>query len=99
MEYKRFSDFAEGISPLDGSKVKIEDIVNKEIVIIGCKLRKSRYNAERTPECLTLQFEINGQRHIIFTGSIILIEQMQKYQAQIPFLTVIKKIDKYYTFS
>ena len=99
MSHKRFSDFADGIVPLDGPKIKIEDVVNKEILVTGCKLRKSRYGSETAPECLTLQFEVDGQRHIIFTGSVILIEQMQKYQGEMPFLTVIKKIDKYYTFS
>lgn len=31
--------------------------------------------------------------------SVILIEQIEKYKDEIPFLATIKQIDKYYTFS
>lgn len=96
---KRFSDFAQEQAPLDGAKMKIEDVLNREILVIGSKIRSSRYGKDAAPRCLTLQFELDGRRHILFTGSSILIEQMEKYSGETPFLTVIKKIDKYYTFS
>jgi hypothetical protein len=54
---KRFSDFAEEASPMDGN------------------------------------------RYVLFTGSSVLIEQMEKYKDEVPFLTTIKKVDRYYTFS
>ena len=37
--------------------------------------------------------------YIAFTGSNVLIEQLNKYESNIPFYTTIKKINKYYTFS
>jgi len=47
-----------------------------------------------------VQFEIDGgEKRVFFTGSDILIEQMEKYGSEIPFLTTIKKIDRYYTFT
>jgi len=36
---------------------------------------------------------------VLFTGSDVLIEQMEKYGDQIPFAATIKKIDRYYTLS
>jgi hypothetical protein len=93
---KRFSDFAKEEAPLDGEKAKIEGVLNKELLVIGFKIRNSKYN---TQKCLTLQYELNSKKYILFTGSSVLIEQIEKYQKEIPFLTVIKKIDKFYTFS
>lgn len=96
---KRFSDFAEEASPMDGTKLKIEDVINKEILVINCKIRESKYSKTNSPKCLMLQFEMNGNRYVLFTGSSVLIEQMEKYKEEIPFLTTIKKVDRYYTFS
>jgi hypothetical protein len=48
---------------------------------------------------LTLQFEINNERQIIFTGSEVLIKQLERYKNKVPFYTKIIKVDKYFTFS
>jgi hypothetical protein len=40
-----------------------------------------------------------GSKYIIFTGSIVLIDQLEKYKENLPFYTTVKKIDKYYTFT
>ena len=98
-KHKRFSDFAQDALPLDGPKLKIEDVLNKEVLITGFMVRRSKYVRGEADECLTLQFEIDGSRYILFSGSKILTDQITKYQAEILFLTTIKKIDKYYTFS
>jgi hypothetical protein len=79
--------------------MKIEEVLNREITILGCKIRSSKYDKSNSPRCLTLQFELDGNRHVLFSGSSILTEQIEKYEGEVPFLTVIKKIDKYYTFS
>jgi hypothetical protein len=36
---------------------------------------------------------------VVFTGSDVLIGQVEKYADQIPFLTTIKKINRYYTMT
>jgi hypothetical protein len=97
---KRFSDFAEEPNVLDGDKVPIERIINKEIEVIGFKVRASKFTKNQTGKCLTLQFlDEYQERHILFTGSDILIGQMCKYGNEIPFLATIKKINKYYTLT
>lgn len=96
---KRFSDFAKDNLPLDGSKLKIDEVLNRELIVIGYKINDSRYSKSNAPKCLKLHFELDGQRHILFTGSSILCEQIELYKDEIPFITTIKKIDKYYSFA
>ena len=99
MEYKKFGDFANEPALLDGAKINIVDILNKEILVIGYRLSDSKYKKENRSQCLTLQIELEGKRYVIFSGSTVLISQIEKYKTEIPFLATIKKIDKYYTFS
>lgn len=96
---KRFSDFATEESPLDGDKIPIIQLLNREIEVIGYKIRPSKYEKNNSGKCLTLQVIIDGVKRVLFTGSDVLIEQMGRYGDQIPFSTTIKKIDRYYTFS
>lgn len=96
---KRFSDFAADCLPLDGSKVKIDEVLNREIAVLGYKINESRYAKSNAPRCLKLHFELDGQRHVLFTGSTILCDQIERYKDEIPFITTIKKIDKYYSFA
>ena len=95
---KKFSDFAKE-NILDGDKTKIDDVLNKEIEIIGYSIKNSRFSKNKNGEYLTLQINLNGEKYIIFTGSDVLIEQIKKYQNEIPFLATIRKINKYYSLS
>jgi hypothetical protein len=99
LEYKKFCDFANEPTVLDGSKITMANILNKEILIIGYRVATSKYNTANGNKYLTLHIELEGIHYILFTGSIVLIEQIEKYKDEIPFLTTIKQIDRYYTFS
>lgn len=92
-----FSDFADSRPALDGRKRRMEEILNQEIIIRGCKIIPSKRNDGE--KCLHLQFESDNELCILFTGSAVLIDQSEKYADKIPFRTTIKKIDKYFTFS
>ncbi len=97
---KRFSDFAKDHVPLDGAKLKIDDILNKEIQVTAMRIKPSKYNGNgKGSTCLTLQFLMNGERYVAFTGSCVLAEQARIYQSEMPFLATVKKIDKYYTLT
>jgi len=96
---KHFRDFATEPEALDGEKVKIEAIVNQEIEIIGCRIAASKYAKNESGEYLTLQIIMKAKRMVVFTGSDVLIRQIKKYHEQIPFLTTIKRINRYYTLS
>lgn len=99
MQHKRFSDFARERIPLDGAKTRLDDIINREILIIGHSIKRSRYDKNNSGKFLTLQFELDGERRVLFTGSDVLIEQLDQYGDQIPFAATIKKIDRYYSLS
>lgn len=98
---KRFSDFATEQGPLEGEKIKLDEVVNKEIIVTNFKIKESKYQNSNNKNCLTIQFKENenDKEKVIFTGSSILAEQCKKYQDNMPFATTIKKINKYYTFT
>lgn len=96
---RRFSEFAKEERPLEGCKAKLDGILNREITVLNYRIKESRFKKETSTRCLMLQFEAEGKQQIVFTGSSVLADQVERYKDEIPFLTVIKKIDKYYTFT
>lgn len=94
----KFSDFATD-KILDGEKLRIDDILNEEIKVIGCAIKNSKYSKNESGKYLTLQIESKGNKYVIFTGSDVLIDQVERYQNQIPFLGTIRKIKNYYSFT
>lgn len=96
---KRFSDFAPEIVPIDGDKMKIDEVLNKEIIVTGYNINDSKYSHSNSQQCLKLQFELEKEKFILFSGSTVLLDQIEKYKSEIPFSTTIKKVDKYYSFS
>lgn len=98
-EVARFSDFAEPGSVLDGDKIRIDDLINRDVMVIGYKISSSKFEKNKSGKCLTLQVEVNGVHRVVFTGSDVLIDQMQKYGERIPFIAVIRKVDRFYTLS
>ena len=96
IEYHKFSDFAKDEVALDGEKIKLKDILNQEILILRYSIHKSKFKDENY---LTIQFEKDTKRYIIFTGSCVLMDQIEKYADKIPFLAVIRDFGKYYAFT
>jgi hypothetical protein len=95
-KYPRFSDFAEPADSIfDGQKIDLNSILDKEILIIGYKVRPSKHSDENY---LTLQFEMDGQRFVVFTGSTVLTDQIGRYADKIPFYAKITRLGKYYSF-
>jgi len=98
LQPKKFKDFAKEQAPLEGAKMKLDSVINKEIMLTGYKIRNSKFK-DGSNRCLTLQFELDNIKFVVFSGSSILIEQMEKYGSEMPFVATIKKIDRYYTLS
>ena len=98
----KFSDFAGPSGPLDGKKIRIEEVLNIEILLLAFKMKESKYQKTSAKDCLTIQFEYPdrpGEKHVIFTGSAVLIDQLSEHGERLPFLATIKKIDRYFTLS
>ncbi len=93
---QKFSDFAEKHEKLEGDKVKIDSILNKEIAITGYKIAKSKIKEGQ--DYLTIQFMYKSENEyrVVFTGSQVLTEQIQEHESNIPFITTIKKVGNYY---
>jgi hypothetical protein len=69
-----------------------------QILITGFRLNESKFKSN-SPRCLTVQFMKGENQHVVFTGSSVLINQLEKYGKEIPFLVTIRKIERYYTLS
>lgn len=96
MKINKFSEFATEKPQLEGEKLKIDDILNIELIATGFRINNSKFKESKY---LQLQIDLNGKKHIIFTGSEVLIDQITRYEDQLPFSTTIIKIKKYYTFT
>lgn len=94
---KRFSDFATQEDIMDGSKIKIGELIDREIGVVGFKIANSKVKLNE--KCLTIQFILEGEKRVVFTGSSVLADQCVKYESEMPFVTVIRMVNKYYTFS
>lgn len=94
----RFSDFATDDHQLEGDKIPIEEVMNKEIVVTSFRVQPSKFN-KGDGQVMTLQIDVNNEKRIIFTSSVVLRNQVQKYQEQLPFIAQIKRINnKYLSF-
>ena len=100
------ADFANNHTILEGKKVKISDIVNIPLVFTGWKISASHFKDKnsRSMKCLTLQFDKDGDKCIIFTSSSVLIQQITDFEKQSPnskkFKATIRHIDnRFYKFS
>lgn len=84
---KKFSEIEQGSGKMEGTKLHIDQILNRKIRLQAFEVGASKHNAE---QCLTIQYEIEedvpvegGQpkkewiRHITFTGSKALINQLE----------------------
>lgn len=96
-------DFKElGINPkipkgFTGTKVKIYNILNKEIVVHGFKVVPSKFN---TGKCLHLQISISETMHVVFGSYTRLIDVLEQIPvASFPFKTTIIKPENSFQFS
>ena len=97
----KFTDF-EQESFLMGDKIKIEEILNKEVVFTSMKTEPSKMN--KGEDYLKVQIadgEIDGKPiyKIFFSSSKVLMKQFKKYKSFMPFKATIIKQKSYYTLA
>ncbi len=95
-EYPEFSDFSEDVI-LDGDKLRIDEILNKRILVKGFLIRDS--HQKKGTQYVTIQYDLDGTPHVTFTASGKLMDQLNKYKDKIPFYATIRKINRSYSFS
>jgi hypothetical protein len=95
---KRFSDM--GIAPelkgFVGDKIKLERILNREIIVHAFKIEESKFKGS----CLHMQIELKGEKHVVFTGSTVLMNIIKQVPAaDFPFTATIIKTNDYFEFT
>lgn len=88
-----FKDF--GIKPViknfSGDKIKIERILNKEIIVEAYKIEKSNFE-KGSGMRLVLQIAIGDDKRIVFSGSVVLMDMIKQVpENNFPFSTIIIK--------
>jgi hypothetical protein len=84
-----------------GDKIKMAKIIGKPVIVHAFKLKDSTVFADRgAGKCLHLQIELNGEKHVAFTGSTYLIQDIQKIPVTgFPFQTTIMEVNETYKFT
>lgn len=93
----KFSDFAREQLPMPGKKKRMDEILDKEIKIVDYRLRRSKHRDGS--QCLQMQFLMDGDVFVLFTGSTVLINQIEASSDKIPFSGTITKVDRYYSLT
>lgn len=97
---KRFSDL--GIQTetqtFIGDKVKVKNILNKEITVHNYKIEESKFKDKG--KCLHLQIKIGDEMRVAFTGSKGLISVIEKVSLDdLPFTTTIVSNNERFEFT
>ena len=96
-KFPAFAVFARGKLPLPGVKMRLDQILNREILVTDFRIMKSKHHPGQ--ECLQFQYLLDSQVCVSFTGSGVLMDQISSVGDNIPFNTTVVKIDRYYSFS
>lgn len=91
----KFSEFASTVHFV-GDKISINKILNKEINVLHYKIEPSKHN---TDDYAQMQIELDGEKMVCFTTSMVIKEQLEMYKDKLPFTTTIIKPRKYFTFN
>jgi len=95
---KKFSDFGikTNVNAFKGEKIKMERVLNREIVIHDYTISPSNFEGDR----LTLQIEVSNEMRVVFTGSKVLIDTIKQVpRSELPFTTTIIRENEYFEFT
>ena len=65
-------------TPMTGDKIKLSKILNRTIVLLDFQLSDSKFEKNNSDKCLKIQIEYEGEKRVIFTGSSVLIRQIEQ---------------------
>lgn len=88
----KFKDFniKPKLNSFIGDKINVDRILNTEIEVLQFKIEESKKKIGT--KFLTLQIVKNGTKHVVFTGSTVLINMIQQVpEDKFPFKTTIIK--------
>lgn len=86
------------INAFVGEKIQVQKLFNLEITVVDFKIEPSK--KKTGTDLLTLQIEKGGEKRIVFTGSVVLMDQIKRVpKNSFPFVTTIKGDNDYYEFT
>ena len=94
---EKFSVFAKNKLPMPGNKKHLDQILNREIFIVDFRVMQSKHR--ENSKCLQIQFLLDDEVCVAFTGSVVLLDQITSSKEKLPFSATVAKIDRYYTLS
>lgn len=81
-----------------GDKIKIDRILNREILVTNYKILPS--TKKENTMFLTLEFKVSGNNHILFSGSTILMQMIEDvHKSNFPFTTTIVRENEHFEFT
>ena len=87
-------------APFGGEKIKINRVINREIEVLDFQLNESKFENGKNRKCLKLQIRFENEMRVLFTGSTMLTQTMQKVKREmLPFKTTIVETNGYYQFT
>lgn len=98
----KFSDFAitSSSNSIIGDKIKMFKVLNKPIIVTDFRIEVSKYPKNKSGKCLHLGIQLNGENHVIFTGSDVLINTISAIDKdKLPFETTIIQNGEHYEFT
>ncbi len=91
---KSFADISDGtdFGPIPGRKIRLSEVLGRDIIITGFQSVPSR--KKQDARCITIQFLMDGELRILWTGSVVLERLLCKYIEKIPFRTKIQRCNE-----
>lgn len=75
-----------------GSKIGIDYVLNQRITVLDFAIKDSKYKEKGNGKCLHLQIEYNGEKRVLFSGSVKLMRTLEMIDRDsLPFTTTIVK--------
>ena len=109
MDIPKFEDIAEN-KTLDGDKIKIDDVLNNEIIVTGFHVSSSKYQSKGCNYCTKVQSyyadDEKEEKKVFFSGSSVIKDQAEEMEKKLSekgleyrFKTTVKKVGNYYSFT
>lgn len=85
---------------MQGPKISIHQILNTDVKVLHYQIVDSKYPEKGNGKCLHLQLEVDGIKRVLFIGSMVLMDVVQKISTDsFPFVTKIVKRNERYEFT
>ena len=95
-DFSEFKDEKDRPVPLEGKKVKVEDILGIPLIVKAFSRRDD--GQYRDGKYYIMQYIMYGKIHVSNTESVVLKRQLDDYEDKLPYTAKIVKIGRYYTF-